>query len=130
MQKVILSLETEGLLQETSEKEIIIKKVEKAFELPQVREWFDGSKTLYNECPILSKKYDREMGKYKTYRPDRVMYGKDTIDVVDFKFGQKNDEYKKQVREYMDLLKEMEPDKKVRGYLWYILNNQIEEIKA
>lgn len=130
VQKVILSLETEGLLQETSEKEIIIKKVEKAFELPQVREWFDGTKTLYNECPILSKKYDREMGKYKTYRPDRVMYGKDTIDVVDFKFGQKNDEYKKQVREYMDLLKEMEPDKKVRGYLWYILNNQIEEIKA
>ena len=70
------------------------------------------------------------MSKYKTYRPDRVMYGKDTIDVVDFKFGKKNDEYKKQVREYMDLLKEMEPDKKVRGYLWYILNNQIEEIKA
>ena len=61
-------------------------------------------------------------------RPDRVMYdGKEMI-VVDFKFGKTNEEYHVQVRKYIDILSSMGYPN-VRGYLWYVFNNLIEEVK-
>ena len=47
--------------------------------------------------------------------------------VVDYKFGRRNDEYKKQVAHYMELLVQM-GYKKVKGYLWYGYENKIEEV--
>ena len=54
--------------------------------------------------------------------------GKETI-VVDFKFGNKHEEYNRQVAEYMKLLSDMGMPN-VKGYLWYVYKNNIEEIKA
>ena len=70
---------------------------------------------LYNECPILTQEYYEDTGKYGTYRPDRVMFGKDEIIVVDFKFGRPRDEYRDQVGSYMKQLRLMEPDRRVKG---------------
>jgi hypothetical protein len=94
----------------------------------RVNHWFDGSMKLYNECPILSKQYNEESGKYQIYRPDRVMIGKDSIYIADFKFGEPRKEYKNQIKEYMKQLQLMEPEKTVKGYLWYITTNKIEEV--
>ena len=48
--------------------------------------------------------------------------------VVDFKFGRRNQEYNVQVKQYMDLLCQM-GHTNVKGYLWYVYNNQIEEVR-
>ena len=48
--------------------------------------------------------------------------------VLDFKFGKPYPEYNHQVREYMNLLRSMGYTQ-VNGYLWYVFNNELEEIK-
>lgn len=128
--KALLQLETEGELATRPEKEELKKKVETAFTLPEIRQWFDGSMKLYNECPILTQEYNEENYKYRSYRPDRVMFGENRVIVVDFKFGTRNKEYREQVAGYMKQLHLMEPDKEIKGFLWYILNNELEEVKA
>ena len=47
---------------------------------------------------------------------------------VDFKFGKKRKAYNKQVKEYMDLLSDMGYEH-IRGYLWYVFKNELEEIE-
>ncbi len=47
--------------------------------------------------------------------------------VVDFKFGKKRPSYHKQVRDYMSLLASMGYSH-IRGYLWYVFNNELEEV--
>ncbi len=128
--KALLALETEGQIGTQPEKDELERQVEKAFALPEAAHWFDGTMKLYNECPILSQEYYEDTGKYGTYRPDRVMFGKDEIIVVDFKFGRPRVEYRDQVEGYMKLLRLMEPDRRVKGYLWYVLNNRLEEVQA
>jgi hypothetical protein len=48
--------------------------------------------------------------------------------VVDFKFGSPKPEYHDQVREYMDLIRKMTGAADIRGYLWFVYTNQIEEV--
>ena len=48
--------------------------------------------------------------------------------VVDFKFGKPYPEYERQIHEYMELLIKMGYEN-VRGYLWYVFYNILEEIK-
>ena len=47
--------------------------------------------------------------------------------VVDYKFGKESDKYKEQVKRYMDLLVQM-GYRNVKGYLWYVYKNFIEEV--
>ena len=57
----------------------------------------------------------------QTRRPDRVMMKDGEVIVVDFKFGKKR-------KAYMDLLSDMGYEH-IRGYLWYVFNNELEEIE-
>ena len=97
----------------------------KRFADSRVKEWFSGKRTLYNECSIL---YTNEDGQVCERRPDRVMYDGNRMIVVDFKFGHPRPEYQEQVREYMQLLKQM-GHQQVEGYLWYVYSNKIEPVK-
>ena len=92
----------------------------------RVGDWFSGRYRLFNECNILIP--DRATGKLTKKRPDRVMMSDDRIIVVDFKFGKPNDDYKKQVGRYMEILQDMYPDKKVEGWLWYVYKNKTEQV--
>ena len=47
--------------------------------------------------------------------------------VLDYKFGQWNEHYTKQVNEYMEALRRM-GYKAVRGYLWYARQNKLVEV--
>lgn len=98
----------------------------KRFALPQVKDWFSPKWELFNECTILTT--DPSTGKVREQRPDRVMTdGRQTI-VVDFKFGSPKEDYARQVRNYMGLLRDMgHPN--VKGFLWYVYTNKIEEVK-
>ena len=59
------------------------------------------------------------------YRPDRVIIHPDgKVDIVDFKFGNKEGKYLSQVRRYVNLYRRMGFEK-VEGYLWYLADNLI-----
>jgi ATP-dependent exoDNAse (exonuclease V) beta subunit len=93
---------------------------------PQVEEWFrPGRWQLFNECTILS--IDRSTGRVVERRPDRVMTDGEQTIVVDFKFGNDRKEYHEQVRQYMDLLRQMGHGS-VKGYLWLVYSNKIIEV--
>lgn len=117
-------LQFEGILYDkemTAER--ITTMLRKRLSDPRVASWFSPRWTLFNECTILSV----EDGDVKEHRPDRVMTDGNEWIVVDFKFGRPNPEYHQQVRGYMELLASM-GHKNIRGYLWYVYSNKIEEV--
>ena len=97
--------------------------IRKRLEDPRVKDWFSGRWQLFNECTILSL----VDGQAQERRPDRVMTDGHEMVVVDFKFGKPKPEYHEQVREYMTLLQDMGYSH-IKGYLWYVYNNQIVEV--
>ena len=110
---------------ESAEKaEEISEIAERALSLKEVKGWYSGEWTLYNECSII---YNDEQGKMQTRRPDRVMMKDDEVVVVDFKFGKKKPEYSTQVREYMFLLSEMGYTD-IKGYIWYVYSGELENV--
>lgn len=121
MEKALDKLTIEGLIASEKQFNEIKRIVERAISNPQAAEWFSGKYKLYNECSILVNNYEA------TRRPDRVMIRDNEAIVVDYKFAKESDEYKKQVRQYMDILVQM-GYKNVRGYLWYVYKNRIEEV--
>jgi len=89
---------------------------------PRVADWFSERWTLFNECSILT--IDPDTGRAQSRRPDRVMTdGKETL-VVDFKFGRQESDHQTQVRQYVELLRQM-GYQHVQGFLWYVYSNKI-----
>lgn len=100
-------------------------RIEDAITNPQVQEWFSKRWQLYNECTILE--YNKDTNEVEEHRPDRVMTDGKEFVVVDFKFGKEREEYKRQVQQYMEILIRM-GHKKVSGYLWYVVKNNVVEV--
>ena len=90
-----------------------------------VADWFAPHWKLYNECSILTT--DKNTGEVCERRPDRVMKDGNRVVVVDFKFGKMNDKYIAQVREYMQLLRNMGYSD-VKGFLWFVRKGIIKEV--
>ena len=107
-------LELEGILYDENQNAESLKKLlQKRLEFPRIRDWFSPKWQLFNECTILH--IEPNTNEVVEHRPDRVMTnGKETI-VVDFKFGNPRDEYKDQIRLYMQLLKDM-GHRNIKGY--------------
>ena len=119
-------LQNEGILfDEHITLDRITHLLKKRLEHPKVLDWFSPRWTLYNECTILTVD---ESGHVCERRPDRVMHDGRQWVVVDFKFGSSKPEYFDQVRQYMQLLQQM-GHQPVKGYLWYVYSNRIEEVK-
>ncbi len=95
-----------------STKEVDLKtELDNIINNPLTSEWFDGTyQTVWNERTIISK---------ALYRPDRIMEKDGELLVVDYKFGEQNDKYFAQIRNYIKLLKQMGKWKNVRGCLYY-----------
>ena len=98
--------------------------IEKAFEHPQVRAWFDGSWTeVRNENDIIVPAHTASLR-----RPDRVMMRDGKVVVIDYKFGQKeNKYYGRQVAGYMNLIEEMGYSD-IEGYIWYVEMGLVEAV--
>ena len=114
----------EGVIESAEKAQEIYEIAERALNLDEVKDWYSGEWTLYNECSII---YNDEQGKMQTRRPDRVMMKDDEVVVVDFKFGKKKPEYSTQVREYMSLLSEMGYTD-IKGYIWYVYSGELENV--
>ena len=120
-------LEIEGLIEDSNITcESLRKMLHKRLENKQVADWFSGRWQLFNECTILD--YDKATDTVKEHRPDRVMKDGDKVVIVDFKFGAYRPEYTDQVRRYISLTKGMGYED-VKGYLWFVYTNNIEEVK-
>ena len=64
------------------------------------------------------------------YRLDRVIVDVDAVTVIDFKTGgdELEKEYREQVRNYISLLKDVYPEKKVAGTLAYVDMHKIQTV--
>lgn len=77
---------------------------------------------VYKEKDIVNSK-----GHLK--RIDRFIVRENVIDVIDFKTGEEyQQEHTQQVKEYISLLKEIYPDKKINGYLCYLDEQLVKEV--
>ncbi len=84
--------------------------------------WFDGTYKVLNEKEIISN------GEVK--RIDRIMFGKDEVIILDYKFTEdtENEEkYHKQLKEYKQIVSQM-GYKNIKTYLWFV-GIKIEEVK-
>jgi ATP-dependent exoDNAse (exonuclease V) beta subunit len=125
IEKALKQLQFEGVLyDEQITPERITNMLRKRLQDPRVADWFSPHWTLFNECTILTM----EDGEVKERRPDRVMTDGKKWVVVDFKFGSPKPDYYDQVREYMQLIKTMQSEAEVSGYLWFVYSNKIEEV--
>ena len=125
IEDALKQLQFEGVLyDEQITPERITAMLRKRLQDPRVADWFSLRWNLFNECTILTM----EDGEVKERRPDRVMTDGSNWVVVDFKFGSPKPEYDDQVREYMALIKTMQPEAAVNGYLWFVYSNKIEEV--
>ena len=120
-------MELDGILYDDDvTREKLTNMLHKRLEGEIVKNWFSERWKLFNECSILQLNSQGEM---QERRPDRVMTDGKETHVVDFKFGSPKPEYKEQVREYMELLRQMGMPQ-VKGWLWYVYSNKIEEVKS
>ncbi|MCM1349297.1 MAG: UvrD-helicase domain-containing protein [Firmicutes bacterium] len=84
----------------------------------QAAQWFSNYTRVATERPII-------LPDNSNRRPDRVVWTADGyVDVIDYKFGERNKSHFAQVKHYMHLLKQMECEN-IRGFLWYVDNNKI-----
>ena len=83
-------------------------------EHPKAARWFDGTGRIFNERAIIGGELETSR------RPDRVIFYPDGhIEVVDYKSGEERKAHRRQVREYMELLRQMGYTE-VSGYLCYL----------
>ena len=83
-------------------------------EHPEAARWFDGTGKIFNERAIIGGQLETSR------RPDRVIFYPDGhIEVVDYKSGEERKSHHCQVREYMELLRQMGYPE-VSGYLCYL----------
>lgn len=90
----------------------IKEKIMNALDNPSVKDWFGEDVKVRNEKDIL-------VPGGKVRRPDRIIFIKDKIIIVDFKFGNEHMVHKSQVGEYKKILGDM-GYADVEAYLWYI----------
>ena len=123
--KVMNQLRQEGVLKDKAFADEMERIVDQLMSNPQARNWFDPSWKVMNECSIITLKD----GIALTKRPDRVIYNDNETIIIDYKTGQKSEEHQWQVRKYIRLLREMGMHN-VHGYIWYLKDNEIEEVKS
>lgn len=101
----------------------ITANIKKIISLPIIKDWFSDKYQIKTESEILTSK-----GEIKI--PDRILFSEKEVIVIDFKFGEIRLEYEEQVREYMQIVSEIEPDKKINGYIYYADKAKLVEISG
>jgi ATP-dependent exoDNAse (exonuclease V) beta subunit len=108
---------SEGKLPE-DERAQLLDMVRRAIRNPVVSRWFSPEVSVRTEVDILLPDGD-------TVRPDRVVFDGDTVQVIDYKFGDRESpDHLRQVRRYLSCIRRM-GHARVEGYLWYVNLNRI-----
>ncbi len=123
----VQAMETQGIMESNKRNSRKLAEfIHKRLSAPQVAPWFEEEWEVLNEISIIQR--DTYTGQVIERRPDRVIRNKEKIIVIDYKFGKQKPAYITQVQEYIQLLKDMGYPH-VRGYLWYVYQNIVEEVK-
>ena len=110
----------DGVLSETEAAELLTE-INQALTDPIAAQWFDHNwDSVLTECEIITSK-----GEIK--RPDRVMIDGDRAVVVDYKFGKKSSDHRRQIVEYQELITEMGYSN-IEGYIWYVREGKIDRV--
>lgn len=119
LERAIATVYHQGLINE-EERISLFEEFSKILQQPCATDWFDGSWIIFNETTFLNPQLKLTQN-YRAYRPDRVMKRGDEVVVIDFKFSTDADnvKYKRQVRNYVDLLHKV-GYVNVKGFLWYV----------
>ncbi len=118
--KVINEFAEQGKLSDFDIEEIK-RMFTKIFENKIVTSWFNDNWEVFSEKEILTR--------YGTTKiPDRVIANDKEIIVIDYKFGSKRPEHKRQIKTYSSLLKDIYPNKSISAYLLYVEKNIIEKV--
>jgi len=112
----VMKLVLQGKIPE-SDSPMLEKKLISLVASPQVSEWFGQGINVIKEADIL-------LPSGRIRRPDRVILKDDKAVIIDFKFGEENQEYTEQIRHYCSLLNEM-GYMNTEGFLWYVDKNKI-----
>jgi ATP-dependent exoDNAse (exonuclease V) beta subunit len=123
IEKAIDNHISEGIIH-SGERQDYIEKITAAIQESQVENWFSEEYKSYQEYSIITE----ENGEVATKRPDRVLFSENATLVIDYKFGEEHHFHKKQVKEYVDLLKKMNYPQ-VEGYLWYVEKRKVEKVQ-
>ena len=100
--------------------QMLTAQLEQVVSNPAVADWFsDQWQQIHIENSIIAPGIG-------TRRPDRVMINGNKAIVVDYKFGERNNSYRKQIALYCSLLKKMGYSE-TKGYLLYVREGDIEE---
>ena len=110
-----------GVIESEEQRREVESLLNRAWENPQMCEWFDGSWDLLREQAMMVNGEEK--------RPDRVMLKGDKAIVLDYKFGAPNPKYHRQVREYMEVMRLL-GYREVEGYLWYAQQADLERING
>lgn len=103
-----------------AQKPEVLHELDKFWSMPETAEWFADDAQVLNETTILTLSGDM-------YRPDRVVLNDKNAVVVDYKFGEyEKYTYERQVKDYMNLLKEMEYNAK--GFIYYVNLGKVAEV--
>ncbi|MGB4473957.1 MAG: 3'-5' exonuclease, partial [Bacteroidales bacterium] len=102
---------------------------------PEVKNWFTNAQEIISERDLSIYKLESDKDKLesdkerKMYRPDKIFIYPDKVIVVDFKTGEKDlNEYKYQVRNYIEILRQIF-DKDIEGFLLNIDNNELLKVE-
>lgn len=104
---------------------------------PRFNKWFTNDwDKVFTEQPILlpenAKDTNSELFTTNSYkdkkelRPDRMLLKGNKITIIDYKFGEKMEAHKKQVKEYMNILSLMGYE--TEGFVWYVEKDEVTEI--
>ncbi len=93
-------------------------------EVPEVKAFFTkkSGRLVLNEQEIV----DRLGG---LHRVDRLIADQDDVTILDYKTGDVQETYNEQVREYMEIVRGIYPEKRVQGFLLYVDLNVIREVR-
>lgn len=120
LEDAVADAEMSGLIT-SSEAQTAYSLLYAAIESVKDRNWFsDDCGKIYNEVSLIDSDG-------QTYRPDRVLIQNDKVIIVDYKFGEHQRKYERQVGRYMEIWRRMGYDD-VSGFLWYVDESTIVEV--
>ena len=97
--------------------------IHRILQLPAVAPWFKPGLQVLNELTLMDSQG-------KQHRPDRIIITpSQSVIVIDYKTGESHPGYRRQVAEYMRLLRQLGYSK-VRGFLLFIKDETIVEVRS
>lgn len=107
------------------------ERLEKMLEKPTVASWFRPGLRVLAERPIL----EADKNGTHMHRPDRIVIDEEgQVIVIDYKTGKESKRHRSQVTDYVEMLRKLKDGKgtplfqNVKGWLWYLEEDIIEEI--